>query len=85
MLLNTAINVIGYVESKYNILCSIDNGSILLYNSLYKQLLLLDASEYDIIKSGVIDASSDFGKALIEMKFVVPPTDNEFEYYKYHP
>lgn len=84
MLLNTAINVIGYVESKYNILCSIDNGSILLYNSLYKQLLLLDASEYDIIKSGVIDASSDFGKALIEMKFVVPPTDNELEYYKYH-
>ncbi|MBO7529051.1 MAG: SPASM domain-containing protein [Bacteroidales bacterium] len=84
MLLNTAINVTGYVESKYNILCSIKDGCILLYNSLYKQLIKINADEYNIIKNDTIDANSDLGKLLVEMKYVVLTTDNELEYYKYH-
>lgn len=84
MLLNTAINVTGYVESKYNILCSIEDGGILLYNSLYKQLIKINADEYNIIKNDTIDANSDLGKLLVEMKYVVLTTDNELEYYKYH-
>lgn len=84
MLLNTAIKVNGYVESKYNILCSMKGNCILLYNSLYKQLIELDADEFGMIYGGVIDSTSDLGKALVDMRFVISPTDNELEYYKYH-
>lgn len=85
MVLNTSINVTGYVESKYNILCSVEgDGNILLYNSLYKCLIELNTEEYSIIENGTIDADSNLGKVLIEMNFEVHPAIDELEYYKYH-
>ncbi|MCR5036427.1 MAG: SPASM domain-containing protein [Bacteroidales bacterium] len=84
MLLNTAIKVNGYVESKYNILCSTKDNGIMLYNSLYKQLIELNADEFGMISGGVIDSTSDLGKVLVDMRFVISPTFNELEYYKYH-
>lgn len=84
MLLDAAINIVGYVESKYNILCSTEDGIILLYNSLYKNLIELNSEEYKTIKNGEVDLDSDLGKVLIEYKFVVHPAINELEYYKYH-
>ena len=80
MLLDATINIVGYVESKYNILCSTEDGKILLYNSLYKNLIELNSEEYEAIKYGEVDLASDLGKVLIDYKFVVHPAINELEY-----
>lgn len=83
MLLNTDIKVKGYVASKYNVLCTTEDGTVLLYNLLYKQLVELSADELGMIENGAVDPESEIGKSLIELKYVIPETESELEYYKF--
>lgn len=83
MLIDKAIHVEGFVPSKYNVLCSTQNGICLLYNLLYKQLIELDKDELDAAVKGTVNPESELGRLLIAMKYVIPATENELDYYKY--
>ena len=84
MLLNTEIGVEGFSQSNYNILCRTEDGRILLYNLLYKQLIELNENELNDLYKGKIPYDSILGKALVEMKYVIPEHEVELEYFKFH-
>ena len=82
MWLNTEIRVEGFVASRYNVLCVTEDGITLLYNLLYKQLVELSAEDMAVIESGAINPESEIGRSLVEMKYVIPESENELEYYR---
>ena len=84
MLLNTEIKVKGCFASRYNVLCYTENGKVLLYNLLYKQLVELDNEDLAVIRRGPVDPETDLGRLLVEMKYVIPESTNELDYYKFH-
>ncbi len=84
MLLNAEIRVKGFVASRYNVLCSTENGIVLLYNLLYKQLVELDNEDLVIIERGSIDPETEFGRMLVGMRYAIPESANELDYYKFH-
>lgn len=84
MLIDTEICVKGYVPSRYNVLCATENGVVLLYNLLYKQLIELEKDELAIIEREMINPESSLGKMLVEMRFFISENEDELEYYKYY-
>jgi len=78
------IKIEGYKQSYYNTFWSFDEENVVGYNFMYRNMLLFDKNDYQVLQKGLQTKENEIIKQLIEYNFLIDESFSEIEFYKYN-
>ncbi len=78
------INIEGYKQSDYNTFWSYDEENVVGYNFMYRNMLVFDKNDCQILQTDSLSINNEIIKQLIEYQFLIDKNFNELEFYKYN-